>query len=869
MKIKLRPRLFSAWLLILTSFTAFSQKMTSVRGQVIDAKTKETMPYVNVQFDGTAIGVTSDIDGNFYIETRTTVSKLNITYVGYKKQTLKLKQGEENRFEIKMEESAQDLKEVVVTVGKYRNKGNPAVELIKKVIDNKDKNRKEGFTNYSYNKHEKMEFAVNNVTEKMRNNFIFRKIKFVFENVDTNKATGKVNLPIFLRENISDVYYRKNPKALKEYIRGERITNFDGTLNSIGLSNYMTNMYQDINFYNNGVMLLTTEFVSPLAPIAPTIYRFYIQDTTLINGTPIVHMYFAPRQKSDQAFMGHMWVALDSTYSVRKIEVGIPKDINLNWVNELQLAQEYDWVETPLPKGTPTEQYLGSTATSKRGLMLVKDEIFIDFGVTKKDSTHSILGRKTTSYRNYAINTPLPDSIFNTKATEFRDGDALTKSEQFWTENRHDPLTPHEQGIYKTVDSLNNFRPFKRFMKGVRILFEGYAPVGGFDIGPMNTFYSFNPIEGFRLRLGGRTNLKFSQHLMLEGYGAYGTRDDKLKGYAGARYNFGTGRVLRFPYNQLKMWYQDEIRIPGQDLQFVQEDNLLLSIKRGVNNKMIYTATAGVEYLKENQTGFSYSFTAKNTRQRPAGVLFFDYDYKGERKFKKEITSSEVGMMLRYAPNEKFYEGATYRTPILTKYPVLELLYTAGIKGILNSEYNYHRIQFKGEKIFYLAPFGFSDLIVEGGRTFGQVPYPLLSAPRANQTYAYQMESYNLMNFLEFASDKYASINYYHNFQGFFFGRVPLLKKMKWREIITFKSLWGGIDAKNIPSNDNSLLRFPVDEKGQVLTHSLEKKPYIEASVGIGNIFRVVRVDYVRRLNYLDLPNVSKSGIRMRAKLEF
>jgi hypothetical protein len=876
MERKLKPSLFSAWLLILTSFTAYSQKMTSVRGQVIDAKTKETMPYVNVQFDGTTIGVTSDIDGHFFIETKSPVSKLKITYVGYKPQTLKIKQGEANRLDVKMDDEAVDLKEVVVTQGKYRNKGNPAVELIKHVIDNKDKNRKEGFSNFSYNKHEKMEFSLNNVTNRMRNNFLFKKIKFVFDNVDTNKASGKINLPVFLRENISDVYYRKAPKAQKEYIRGERITNFDDLLNSIGIAQYMTNMYQEIDFYDNTIMLLTNGFVSPLSPLAPTIYRFYIQDTSIIKGIPMAHMYFAPRNKTDFAFMGHMWVALDSSYAVRKIEVGIPKDINLNWVNELQVSQEFDWVgegengNDVLVKNDATKD--GATAETengKRGLMLTKDDIFIDFGVTKKDSTRSVLGRKTTSYRDYTINKPLPDSLFLTKAITFRDPDAMKKSEAYWVENRHDTLTKVEKGLYKTVDSLNNYKPFKRFMKTMRFVFEGYTPIGGFDIGPANTFYSFNPIEGFRGRIGGRTNTKFSEHLMLEGYAAYGFRDEKWKGYAGMRYNFGAGRLMRFPYNQLKIWYQDEIKIPGQDLQFVSEDNIFLSIKRGINNKMIYTATAGAEYWKEYQGGFSFNVSAKNTRQRPAGALLFDYDYKGERKFKDMITSSELGGMLRYAPNEQFYEGATYRSPILNKYPVFELRFTKGLKGLVNGEYDYHRIQFKSEKVFYLAPFGYSDLIVEAGRTFGQVPYPLLTAHRANQTYAYQMESYNLMNFLEFVSDKYVSVNYYHNFQGVFFGRIPLLKKLKWREVFTFKSLWGGIDAKNLPSNENSLLRFPVNEKGEVLTHSLDKKPYIETSVGISNIFKVIRIDYIRRLNYNDLPNVTKSGIRARVKMEF
>lgn len=841
---------------ILISQFIFAQSPTIVKGHIIDDKTKEDLLYVNVQFENSSSGTTSDIDGKFYIETSEKVTKLRVSYIGYKTQLIDIKPGQLNNMIVSLVDEAIGLQEVVVKVEKYKNKDNPAVALIKKVIENKDKNRRGSFDYYSYNKHEKMEFALNNITDKTRNGFLFKRIKFIFENADTNKVTGKVNLPIFLRENISDVYFRKEPKSKKEYIRAEKITNIDDIFNSIGISNMMTNMYQDIDFYENTIMLLTNGFVSPLSPISPNIYRFYIQDTTVIDGKSMIHLYFAPRTKTDFAFMGHMWIANDTTYALHKIEAGIPNDINLNWVRELQISQKYDWVANRADRDEPK-------------LMLVKDDIMIDFGLSKGDSTRSVLGRKSTSFQDIDVNRPLSDTLFNFAGATIRAYDALRKPDEYWIEKRHIPLNESEMGIYEMVDSLKNHKPFKRVLAIGRLLLEGYTPIAGFDLGPANTFYSFNPIEGFRLRLGGRTNLKFSQRMMIEGYGAYGFKDEKFKGYAAMRYNFGKSQLLRFPYNQLKVWYQDDIKIPGQDLQFVQEDNILLSIKRGVNDKMIYTETAGIEYLKESEGGFSYSITAKKTIQTPAGALLFDYDSITERLFKNEVMSSELGLMLRYAPNEKFYEGSTYRTPMLTKYPIIEFRYTAGIKGPTMGEYNYHNIQLKAKKVFFLPPFGYSEFIVEGGRIFGQVPYTLLTTHRANQTYAYQLESYNLMNFLEFVSDKYASINYQHNFQGVFFGRIPLINKLKWREVVTFKGLWGSLDDQNLPDKTNELLRFPVDENGQVLTNTLERKPYIETSVGIGNIFKVLRVDYVRRLNYADLPNVSKWGIRARVKFEF
>ena len=850
---------FVAQFVLLISSFAFGQKRTTVRGTITDATTKETMIYVDVQFDETNIGTNTDLEGNFSLETTTKVSAIRVTYLGYKTQIVPIQYGETNELALEMTEEGISLQAVEIKVEKYRNKGNPAVELIKKVIDNKDKNRKEGFDSYSYNKHEKMEFALNNVTEKMKNNIIFRKVKFVFDNADTSAVDGRVSLPLYLQENITDVYYRQNPKSKKEYVRAERLTNIGGMFNTAGLSSMMANMYQEIDFYDNTIMLLTNGFVSPLAPLAPNIYRFYIQDTTVINGESMIHMYFAPRTKSDFAFMGDLWIANDSTYALRKIETSVPNDINLNWVKGLGISQEFDWVDAK------SETNFGE----KRGLMLTKDELFVDFALNEGKDSKSVLGTKTTSYKDILINPRLSDTIFAKAPSIIKAPDALEKSDMYWQIQRHEPLTKSEAGIYQTVDSLNNFKPFTRAVKIVRLIFEGYSRFGGFDLGPTNTFYSFNPVEGFRMRVGGRTNFKLSKQFMLEGYGAYGTLDKKFKGYGSLRVNFGKDRLLRFPYNQLKLWYIDDIKIPGQDLDFVQEDNIFLSFKRGVNDKMIYTATTGIEYLREFQHGFSYSVTIKNTRQRPAGQLFFDYDTLDERRLKGEVMTSEAGLMLRYAPNEKFYEGATYRTPMLTKFPIFEFHYAAGLKGQGYGEYNYHKLNLKIRKGFFLPPFGYSTLIVEGGRIFGQAPYILLTQHRANQTYAYQKESYNLMNFLEFVSDKFVSINYDHNFQGVFFGRIPLLNKLKWREVATIKALWGGLDQQNIPSGENELLRFPVDVNGQPLTQSLGSKPYLEASVGIANIFKLIRLDYIRRINYTDLPNVSKWGIRARVKFEF
>ncbi len=845
-------------------FSGKSQSLTTVRGQAIDAKSKEPLPYINIQFDGTGIGTTSDVNGNFYLETKENRSALKASYVGYQTQTIKINVGQSNQVTLKMEEEAVGLGPLTVVAGKYRNKGNPAVELIRKVIEHKDRNRKEGFDYYHYQKYEKVEFALNNITDGFRNNFMFKKTPFLFNNVDTNKATGKVNLAFFFRELSSDIYYRKSPASQKEYVRGEHSTIASSFVDVPGFANYIDNMYREINFYENSIDLVTVAFVSPLSPIAPQLYRFYIQDTVKIKGTPCVHLYFAPREKADLGFMGNLWVALDSTYAVRKIDVGIPKDINLNWVNELQLVQEYDWEES----ATAISDSLGTT---KRGLMLTRDEIFMDFGIGSGEKKRSMLGRKTTTYRDYEINTPLPDSLFKGGAAKvFRDPNSDKRNASFWETHRIDTLSRHEQGIIATVDTLLRNKPFIFISKAARFLFQGYVALGDFDMGSVYSFYNFNEIEGTRLKFGGFYNKALpDKKLQLEGYAAYGLKDEHWKGYFGGRYSLGDKPVNVFPFNELKLWYLNDLKIPGQDLQYVNEGNLLLSFKRGLNNKQLYNETIGAQYLKESQSGFAFSVFAKNTGLKPAGILKFDYELTDQYLIKPQVITSEAGFTLRYAPNEQFYQDISFRTPILNRYPILEFKYTKGLKGIFGSEYDYHSVDFKVEKIFYPAPLGIADVIVEGGRIFGTVPYPLLDVHRANQTYVYQMESYNLMNFLEFISDKHVSGNVNWNLGGFFFNRMPVVKKFKLREVLTFKALWGGLDAANQPSKDNGLLRFPVDETGRQLTYSFNAQPYMEAGIGIANIFRFLRVDYIRRLSYLDHPNVSSWGIRTRIKLDY
>ena len=481
-----------------------------------------------------------------------------------------------------------------------------------------------------------------------------------------------------------------------------------------------------------------------------------------------------------------------------------------------------------------------------------------------------IFGQRTVSYKDFQVNQPRPENDYMGDAVVTADS-ANILPDSYWESNRHTQLSKSEKGVYTTIDSIKKVPAFKRSLDVLVLLFAGYKTLTPyFDMGPLSTFYSFNPVEGFRLRFGGRTTNSFSKRIVFEGYGAYGFKDEKWKYYGGATLSLTKRSIYEFPVKSIKASYQRETKIPGQELQFVQEDNILLSFKRGSNDKWLYNDIVNVEYLNEFKNHFSFAIGYKNWVQKAAGGLHYNkVDYNDYLTNIKQLQTSEFSLTLRWAPGENFYQGKTYRIPISFKNPIFTFRYVQGIKGFLGGEYDYQYFSLNVYKRFYLSQLGYTDVVLEGGKTFGTVPFPLLTIHRANQTYAYQLQSYNLMNFLEFASDQYASISLDHSFNGFFFNKIPLFKKLKWREAVTTKVLYGSIRNDNNPTLNPELLKFPITPDGVPITYSLSEKPYIEGSIGISNIFKFFRVDLVKRFTYIDHPEVSQLGIRARFKFDF
>ncbi|MFZ0282571.1 MAG: DUF5686 family protein [Bacteroidales bacterium] len=836
-------------LLFVTGTDLLSQvsQKTVIQGKVTDAGTGEAIPWVSVLLKATTTGTNTDNEGNYRIETTVSAGEIQYTFLGYETETRRIKTGTDQTINISLKLSSITLSEVTIKPARknYKNKGNPAVELIENVIKNKELNRRESYSFLEYNKYEKIQFALSNITENFKQSKLFRDFRFIFENMDTTKRIGNDVLPVFIREVISDHYYRREPEGTKEIVRAEKTINFSEYLDNKGVSANLNYLYQDINIYDNEILFLTNKFLSPIAGTAPVFYRYYIQDTLTVKNIKCIKLFFEPRNKADFLFHGNLYVTMDSSYAIRKIDMGINKQINIDWIQDITVTQDF-------------EQFGGNQ------WLLSREEISIDAGVVK--SSLGLYGQRTITYNNYKINEPIDDQVFKGPLTIDRI-DPATVASGYWEANRPIPLSKTERGLYTTVDSIKKIPSFKRKMNIVMLLTTEFLDLGKVELGPVGNFYSFNTIEGSRFRFGGRTTTGFSKKITFDGYAAYGLTDRLFKYNAGITYSLTPRTIYQFPVKSLRLSFQKDTRIPGQELQFSQGDNFFLSFRRGIDDKILINNTLKFEYLNEYENHFSYLIGYNFTRQKAGGNLHFTRDYLSPEAEVRNIDISEAYLDLRYAPNESFYQGKLYRDHFPNRYPVMQLKAAVGSE-LIHNDFNYLRLQFNTGRRYYLSILGYTDITFEAGKIFGTVPYPLMFIHRANQTYSYQKNAYNLMNFLEFVSDQYVSINIDHSFNGFILNKIPLIKKLKFREIITFKALYGRLRDANNPDLHEGLFKFPVGDGLVPLTFTFEGKPYIEASLGLSNILRIFRVDLVKRLTYLENPNVSDFGIRIQFRFD-
>jgi len=842
--------LLSLVILFTTAISAFSQ--TIVSGTITDAKTKQPMPFVTVSFAGSTQGISTDNQGKFRLASNDNYTQVQISFIGYKTILKTIGPGKAQVTNAALAEDSRLLGEVVIKSGKktkYRNKNNPAVELIRQVIAHKPQNRVESYDYTEYRQYEVMDFYLSHLSDKFKNKRIFKNYQFLFREQDSTAIGGKTLLPVYMEEKLSQNYYRKAPYAKKQVIEASKQVKYDESfIDNQGLSAYFNRMYQDINIYDNNISVVSNELLSPIADHAPDFYKFFITDTIRDQVPNLVELSFTPRNTTDLLFAGKLYITMDGNYAVENVSLTVNKNINLNFVRQMQATLSFE-------KNNDGKYHLSQS------------DLKMEFALNKNKGG-GIYGERKVILDSFLVNTARPKQTYDGPA-QVMAMNAGNKDDRFWIMSRPDTLVAAKASIYKNIDSLQTMPSFRRTMGWVNLFVAGYKDFGPFEMGPASTFYSFNPVEGFRARLGGRSTPELSKRYYFETYGAYGTTDQRFKYFLSSTYSLNNKSIYSFPQNYIRASYQHDTKIPGQELQFVQEDNFLLSFKRGANDMWLYNDILRLDYVHEFSSHFSYNAGFKKWDQSPAGGLYFFNLAGNNYNNVKTVHTTELSFGLRYAPHESFYQGKLYRVPIVDSYPIFTLRYNEGIKNFFGGSYNYQNVTGNISKRFYLSQLGYTDVVTEGGYLFGKVPFPLMDIHHANQTYSLQLDSYNLMNFQEFVSDHYASIAIDHNFNGFVFNKVPLLKKLKLRETLDFKALWGGVRSENNPSTDASLLRFPVNSTGAATTYALNGTPYMEGSVGVSNIFKFLRVDMVRRFSYLDHPDAPKWGVRGRVKVDF
>lgn len=838
LSISIQQALFS--LLLLSSFSATAQ-ITTIKGIIRDKISRQPIPAVNVSFVGLTGGAFSDANGYFEISTRKDVKKVRFSAIGFKAQEHHIADLNKNQLRIDLEETAQQLEGVSIQASKrprYRNRDNEAVELIRKVIAHKAQNVGASDQGIAFKQYEKLNLSVSIANELAPKSSLLRKFPFLRKTADTSRQPGRTLVPVFMQEKISRHIREKGADVDNVQLIDTKASRIDQYFDEDGIDEYLNRLYQPLDIYHHDIGLGGQRILSPIASIGPDFYKYFIIDTIKKESVPVVRMLISPRNKQDILFMGELYIPLDGRYAVQQADLFLNKEVNLNFVKDLRIALNY----------MPDEE--GKYQISKSVMAM-------DLGVFK--GKYSIFGEKTLLNSDYQSGTALPE-IKASGLLSQADGKGTTF-------NRPLELTALEKNAYVNIDSLKQSPRFKAIMGFTSFVLSGYMKAGALEIGPIGSFFSFNEIEGRRFRFSARTSDEFSKRVVLDGHVAYGLRDEKWKYAMGATYSFKPEGVYQFPVSTFTLRHSYETQIPGQDLNFIEDDNFLLSFKRGVNDKWLYNRKWSAEYFMETKDHFSIRAGYRNQELTPTGGLIFQ-SVNSENQI-KNIGLSEFITEFRWAPNEQFYQGKRFRRPIKNGFPIFTLRAAAGFKGLLNGDYNYQNVSLNIYKRLFVAPFGHSDLMLEGGAVFGKVPFPLLVIHRANQTYAYQPRSYNLMNFMEFMSDRYASLHIDHSFNGLIFNKIPLVKKLQLREVASLKVLYGGISKKNLPENDAELFRFQLDKQNRQTSFALGSAPYMEGSVGISNIFKLLRVDYVRRFTYLDHPGVPKWGVRARIHVDF
>ena len=807
-----RRKYFVFLLFSLFITNGFSQK-TIIQGRVIDGKTQEALPFVNVAFKNSKIGTSTDLDGYFKIETYYPSDTLIATFVGYLTQKHGVKKDITQTINFNLKSGQITLG--IIEVRPDKKEVNPALIILDRVIENKKINNKTKLNAYQYEVYNKVEFDLNNIDKRFMDRKVWKPFSFIFDNIDSTDE--KPFLPVFMTESMSDYYYTRIPKRNKEIIKAVKVSGIENE----SIQQFLGDMYQNINVYNNYIKIFNKSFISPVANMAKASYRYYLLDSAILDDHWCYKLKFIPRRNNELNFTGEMWIA-DTSYAVKKIKLTASEGANINFVKELVIEQEYSEVENEV-------------------WMLTHDYLLLDINLA--ETTMGIFGKKTSTYRDFIINKPESAEFFQEGTNVVVKDSADSYDKEYWEENRHIKLGKTETQVYQMVDTLSTIPAFKTYIDVIKIITTGYKEFKKFELGPYFNIYSFNPIEGHRFKMGVRTLKGFNEKLRLRGFLAYGTRDTKLKYGAGVDFF-----INRKAWSQIHVDYKFDIEQLGTSNSAIAQQNLLTSLFRSRPlNQLNAVEEYSVGWEHWWREGFSNKITLRHRSLSSVsdGLKFEELNEKNEISEQEYLKFSEIEVAFRIGFREKYLLGAFDRHSLSSQYPVFGVSGTFGLKGVLGSEYDYQKVfVFMTDKIF-LSPFGYSDLIIGAGKIWGAVPFPVLELHNGNETFFFDNYAFNLMNYLEYASDEWVEVALTHHFNGVFLNRIPLLKKLQWREVVSVRGVAGRLSQLN-----KDQIIFPTSMIGL-------PKPYVEMSAGVENIFKIIRVDAMWRLTNLSKNNKS------------
>ncbi|MCZ8198349.1 MAG: DUF5686 family protein [Flavobacterium sp.] len=813
-------------LVFIISFVNTALAQTKVSGYVID-NTNQPVPYANVIFKDSKIGVVTDENGKFYIESDQTFTAVIVSFMGYETKEVPLPKAVNYNFKVTLSDG-EALKEVVVYAGKTSKKNNPALDILRKIWERKRKNGLKMFNQYQYDKYEKIEFDMNSIDSAFMKNKLFKGVEFIFDKVDTSRVTGKTYLPIFINESLYEVNGDNLLGKTKEVIKANKNS---GLSNGDGVNTFISDLYSQYDIYNNHLNFFDKSFTSPLSKTGIDVYNYVLRDSAFVNKKWCYNIVFYPRRKNELTFKGDFWVN-DTTFAIKTINMEVSKSANINWVKEIYIEQEFDVLNDSV-------------------FLLTRDYMMSDFALNKKEKSKGVYGKRTTLFDNHKFNIEKPEKFYK-EEVNFIDNEVYTKSDEFWEENRFEKLNKDEIGIYKMLDTLKTVKKFKQMYNLVTILGSGYIQKGNFDYGPIFSTFGYNDVERIRVRVGGRTYFGPNDKWRLQGYTAYGFGDNKFK------------------YGMSGKWMIDKkkrIIISGGNRRDVEQIGASLTTTNDVlgrsfassslfasgnNGKLtnINLTNLAIEMEPSKNfvigTGFSY-----RTLESASNVFSLNYFTDATKTAtKSEVKQSEVNLQLEYTPKKKNVGYGVERLAVDSPYSRIFINFSQGIKGAFNSDFDYSKLQLYYKQPIVIGPLGRTNLTLEAGKTFGTIPLGLMSIIPGNQSYFQIENTFANLNFYEFISDEYTTLQWEHNFQGRLFSRIPFMKKLNWREIVGVRGAYGTISQAN----------RDVNASDQV--YLAPTTPYWEYSAGIGNIFKVFRIDCSWRGNYKDVPEANNFTVK-------